>query len=305
MIKNDDFKGIITPVSTIFDADDNFDSKGMSVLIDFLIESGVNGLLFLGSGGEFSQMTYKQRKEVTEFCISYVDKRVPVLIGTGSNSTKESILLSKHAEEHGADGVIVINPYYWKLSESSLINHFTDISQSTRLPILLYNFPDVTGQDLNAEFIYKLVEKNPNIIGIKETIDCASHIREMILKVKNKYPEFKVFAGFDDYMLSTLQNGGDGAILGSSNFAPELSVNLYKSFTEGNLLEANALQSKLNMLPDIYKLDSPFLSSIKEATYLRGLNISTKVLAPAQKIDVDSIKKIKQIMKSASLSIVE
>src|SRR5699024_363225 len=144
------FHGIIPPVSTIFDEEKKFDEKGMAELINYLIEGGVHGLLFLGSGGEFSQMSFNQRKEVADFCISYVDKRVPVLIGTGSTSTQESILLSQHAQSKGADGVLTVNPYYWSLPQKNLIEHYKNIADSIDIPILLYNFPNLTRQDLSA-----------------------------------------------------------------------------------------------------------------------------------------------------------
>ncbi|MGZ4161203.1 MAG: dihydrodipicolinate synthase family protein, partial [Neobacillus sp.] len=135
------FHGIIPPVSTILHKDGRIDEKGMGNLIDFLINSKVDGLFFLGTGGEFSQMSVELRKEVAEFAAQYVDGRVPVLIGTGSTSTKETISLSLHAKEIGADGIVVINPYFWPLSEDHLFQHYGDITKSVDLPILLYNFP--------------------------------------------------------------------------------------------------------------------------------------------------------------------
>ena len=108
------FHGVIPPVSTIVDQNECLDEKGMKNLIDFLIESKVNGLFFLGSGGEFSQMSTSLRKKVAEFAVQYVNGRLPVLIGTGTPSTKETISLSMHAKEIGADGIVVIKPYYWR-----------------------------------------------------------------------------------------------------------------------------------------------------------------------------------------------
>lgn len=301
MVQDNFFQGVIPPISTILDENGNLDKVGMGRLIDSLIDAEVNGLLVLGSTGEFSQMSFGQRREVADFSVSYVSGRVPVLIGTGSTSTQEAILLSQHAQEIGANGVVVVNPYYWKLSDKNLLAHYTEISKSIDIPILLYNFPDLTGQDLSPDLVLKLVEANTNIVGIKETIDSAGHIREMILKVKKKYPNFRVLAGFDDHLLSTLQIGGDGAILGSANFSPELTVGIYKSYQERDFGEAEALQQRLAILQSMYKLDSPLLSSVKEAIRLRGLNISTQVLAPAKKLDEENTDRLKGILKSASL----
>lgn len=301
MVNKVKFNGIIPPVSIIFDTNGEFDEKGMAIVIDFLIESKVDGLFFLGSGGEFSQMSTEQRMEVAKFTTEYVASRVPVLIGTGSTSTKETILLSKHAEEVGADGVVVINPYYWPLTEENLIAHYSDIAESVELPILLYNFPNLTGQDLSPEIVLQLVERNDNIVGIKETIDSVAHIHEMISTVKEKYPEFTVLAGFDNHLLNTLSLGGDGAICASINFAPELAVGVYEAFKEKDMDKAVTLQKKLAILPEMYQLDSPFIGVIKEAMRIKGLNISTNVLAPSKPLDNTKINELTSILKKAEL----
>ncbi|PLR81659.1 4-hydroxy-tetrahydrodipicolinate synthase [Bacillus canaveralius] len=295
------FQGIIPPVSTIINENGSLDEKGMGKLIDFLIESGVNGLFFLGTGGEFSQMSVQERKRVAEFSVDYVNGRVPVLIGTGSTSTNEVIELSQHAEKAGADAVVMINPYYWSLSEDNLFLHYDQIAQSINLPILLYNFPNLTGQDLSPEFVLKLVDKNQNIVGIKETVDQAGHIREMILKVKENHSQFKVFCGFDDHLLNTLALGGDGAISASANFAPQLTIGIYRAFQEGNMQEALELHQRLAHLPLIYKLDSPFVNVVKEAMKLTGLNISTHVLPPARALSIEKKEQLAQLLKKAGL----
>ncbi len=134
------FKGIIPPVSIIFDENGNLDKDGMKSVIDFLFDRNVDGLFFLGSGGEFTQLSTAERKEIAEFVIQYVDKRLPVLIGTGSTNTREVIELSNHAFAHGADGVVVINPYYWQLSEENLYLHFDEIARAVKGAIVLYKY---------------------------------------------------------------------------------------------------------------------------------------------------------------------
>jgi 2-dehydro-3-deoxy-D-pentonate aldolase len=295
------FKGIIPPVSTIFHDNGSFDKDGTGKLIDYLLDSGVNGLFFLGTGGEFSQMSVDGRKEVAEFAVTYVRGRVPVLIGTGSASTDEVIELSLHAKEVGADGVVVINPYYWPLLEGNLYAHYAKIAEAVDLPILLYNFPNLTGQDLSPEFVRDLASTYSNIVGIKETVDTAGHIREMILKVKSVRPDFSVFAGFDDHLFNTLALGGDGAISASANYAPELTIGIYEAFGEDNYKRAIELHKQLAPLPLMYKLDSPFVSVIKEAIVLRGLSISTHVLAPARPLSTEKKEELKDILKMANL----
>lgn len=294
-------KGIIPPVSTLFTQERELDKEGMKVLIDHLIASKVDGLFFLGTGGEFSQMSVSERMATAEFAVSYIKGRVPVLMGTGSTNTREAIELSKHAQKIGADAVVIINPYYWNLTEENLFMHYSEIAQSIKLPIVLYNFPNLTGQDLSADFVLKLVEAHPNIIGIKDTIDSIGHIREMILKVKEKHPDFSVFCGFDDHLLNTLQMGGDGTISASANFAPQLSVGIYQSFNNGDLKNAMRLHQQLAILPSIYKIDSPFVNCVKEATKICGLDISTYVLPPSRELSAEKKKQVEEILKIAKV----
>ncbi len=293
------FYGVYPPVSTILDSDGKLDRQGMGKLIDSLIDSDVHGLFFLGSGGEFSQMSEAERKEIAEFSTSYVNGRKPVLIGTGSSNTREVISLSRHAEEIGADGIVVINPYYWPLTEENLFKHYCDIADAVKLPILLYNFPALTGQDLSPEFVHRLATKYPHIVGIKETVDAAGHIREMILKVKHERPDFAVLAGYDDHLFNTLALGGDGIIPASANFAPELTVGIYEAFQSGNYQTAVELHRKLAVLPLMYKLDSPFVGVVKEAIKLRGLDISTAVLPPARLLSEEKKAELEKMLHTA------
>lgn len=302
MSKNTRFTGIIPPVSTIFDDNGEFDQQGMGKLIDYLIDSEVNGLFFLGSGGEFTQMSVELRKEIATFSINHVAGRVPVLIGTGSASTDEVIELSNHSKEYGADAVVIINPFYLPLTEENLYNHYATIAESVDIPILLYNFPGISGQDLSPQFVLKLAKKYSNIVGIKETLDSSGHIREMILTVKAERPDFVVLSGYDDQLLSTLSLGGDGAISASVNFAPELQIGIYQAFQEANYKKAIDLHKRLAPLLAIYKLDSPFVNVVKEAIRLRGaINISSYSLPPANRLSDDKKAQLRRILVGAKL----
>lgn len=295
------FEGIIPPVSIIFDEQGDLDQKGMKKMIDFLIDNKVDGLFFLGSGGEFTQLSSEERKKIATFVINYVDRRLPVLIGTGSTNTRAVIELSIHAFDNGADGVVVINPFYWSLSEENLYLHFKEIAESVSGPIILYNFPTLTKESLSPELVLRLVEDHKNIVGIKDTIDSTAHIRDMIIKVKGKHPNFSVFAGFDDHLLNTLALGGDGAISASANFAPQLSTALYKAFQKGDYEKAIKLHQKLSRLPLLYQLEMPFINIVKEATKLCGLDISTYVQPPARVVDNDKREEVKKLLEQLDL----
>lgn len=295
------FRGIIPPVSSTFDNDGNIDKTAMKEVADYLIKKGVDGLFYLGTGGEFSQMNATQRMALAEAAIGIADKRVPVLIGVGSTSTDEAVELAKHAEANGADGIVVINPYYWKVAAHNLDDYYLRIASSVSLPVIIYNFPGLTGQDLTPEIVKRLVLQNDNIVGIKDTIDSVGHLRAMINTVKAVRPDFSVFCGFDDHLLNTLLLGGDGAITASANFAPELSVGIYRAWQENDLAAAATLNKKLLQLPAIYALETPFVSLIKYAMQCVGLKVNTRCLPPILDASDEAKKSVRELLAAQDI----
>ncbi|KWX70656.1 dihydrodipicolinate synthase family protein [Paenibacillus jilunlii] len=293
--------GIIPPVPTILNEQQKFDRDGMQLLIDSLIHKGVHGLFFLGTAGEFNQFDAGEREEIAEFCIDYTDGRLPVWIGTGSNTTSEALRLTRHAARSGATGVVIINPYYCKLSEESLFTHYAAIAEASELPLMLYNFPALTGQDLSPAFVRRLAARYSQVVGIKETVDQLSHIRQMILQVQEVNPAFAVFCGFDEYLLPTLAAGGTGAIAASANFAPQLMLGLYSSFQQNQFTEVLEYHRKLIQIPPLYALDDPFIPAIKEAVRLAGLPVPTFSHAPATPWNEEKERQLKQIFTNAGI----
>jgi 4-hydroxy-tetrahydrodipicolinate synthase len=294
-------KGVIPPVPTIFDTREQFDPQGMGRLIDRLLTSEVNGFLFLGSAGEFATLPHEQRKIIAKFCVERVAGKKPVIVGAASCSTQEVIDLAQHAGSIGANAVIVVNPYYAKLSEERLYRHYRQIAENSPLPVLLYNFPILTGQDLSIGLVDRLATDCPNIVGIKDTVDCMSHIRRLVFEVKGKRPDFMVFSGFDEYMLDTLMIGGDGVIPATSNFAPEITCGIYRAFREKDLGAAQNLLKRLAILSHMYSIDVPFTGVIKEAIRLRGLDIPTAARSPASAPDEATQKKLVEILIQAGV----
>ncbi len=294
-------RGVIPPVPTILHEDGSFDAAGMGRLIDRLLESDVNGFLLLGSAGEFAHLTTVQRKEIAEFCIARVAGRRPVIVGTAACGTLEAIDLGQHAAAAGADAVIVVNPYYARLTEERIYLHYRRIAEAVAVPVLLYNFPGLTGEDLSIELVGRLARDCPNIVGIKDTVDCLSHIRRLIIEVKGARPDFLVFCGFDEYVLDTLMLGGDGVIPATSNFAPELTCGIYAAFSRGDFAALPPLMRRLAVLCQIYITDVPFTGLVKEALVNTGLDISTAVAAPATPPDAATRARLNEILISAGV----
>lgn len=295
------FHGIIPPVSTLFTPDGRFDRNAQARLVDKMIAGGVHGLFFLGSNGEAAHMTADMRFEVAEFAIAHVAGRVPVLIGVSVPGTIESIAFARHAEAHGADGMVAINPYYSALGEENLYHYFRDIAEAVPLPMMLYNFPGVTGQDLGPDLILRLARDCPSIVGLKDTVDTLSHIRRVIQTVKPVRPDFLIFSGFEEYMLGTLAMGGDGCVPASGNFAPHLTVGIYEAFRAGDFAKVFAGQKKLiNILP-LYALESPFYGIIKQAMKMTGFSDATTVLPPSMDATPASIAVIRKALTAAGV----
>ncbi len=295
------FHGIIPPVSTLFTPDGRFDSAAQARLIDKMIAGGVHGLFFLGSNGEAAHMTAEMRFEIAEFTIAHVAGRVPVLIGISVPGTSESIAFARHAEAHGADGIVAINPYYSPLGEENLYRYFVAIAEAVPLPMMIYNFPAVTGQDLSPELIVRLARDCPSIIGLKDTVDTLSHIRRVIQTVKPVRPDFLVFSGFEEYMLGTLAMGGDGCVPASGNFAPHLTVSIYEAFRAGDYAKVFAGQNRLiNILP-LYSLESPFYGIIKQAMKMTGFSDATTVLPPSLDATPASVALIRKALTAAGV----
>ncbi len=295
----DFLRGIIPPVPTILNDKGEFDRAGMGIFIDRLVESDVDGLLFLGSAGEFAQLSNPVRKQIAEFCVKHVAGRKPVIIGTGACGTPEVIELSDHAASVGADAVIIVNPYYSLMNEERLYRHYRTISESISLPILMYNFPALTGQDLTPSLVKRIAEDCPNIVGIKDTVDCISHIRDLIIQAKGARPDFRIICGYDEYLFSTLALGGDGAIPGTANFAPEITCGIYKAFQNKDMATIMELLPRLSVLSQLYALDMPFSWLLKEAVRVTGSDIPTGVAAPATEPDEKTKKRFRELLKQA------
>lgn len=300
------FSGVIPPVPTLFDAHGEFDGTAQALLIEHLLASPINGLFFLGSAGEFAHMSEAQRAQVAEFCVKKVAGRKPVLIGIAHCGTQQTIDAGLHAQKVGASGVVVVNPWYNPLSEANLLRHYKTIASALELPILLYNFPALTGQSIPVNVIRELALSCPNIVGLKDTVDTLSHIRETIHAVKPMRPDFAIFAGYDEYLLGTLILGGDGCIPASANFAPQLTCGILDAWRKQDLPRAIELQQSLSWIPSLYSTDLPFYNAVKYAIKLTGVNIPVHSLAPAtplteeMKVEIGNILRRAGVINSAS-----
>lgn len=295
------FGGIIPPVVTLFDRQGRIDEEAMRGHLDFLIEGGVHAVFALGSTGETMHLTPDERRALAALVVRHVDGRVPVLVGCLSTSTDEAVALARHAEESGADGLVVIPPYYWTPNDRAIETHIGAVASAVGLPVLIYNFPAVVGRSIPAPLVAKMASAYDSVLGIKETIDSIAHIHEVIARVKPAKPAFSVLCGYEFHLLNTLLSGGDGAIPAVANILPGPSVAIYEHWRAGRLAEAASVMRERLQLAMLYQLDAPFFVVIKEAMAMLGRVQHATVRAPSPPLSDEHRERLRGLLASAGL----
>ncbi len=288
----------ITPAVTPFDKEGNLDYTALKGLYDHLIEGGVDGILILGSIGEFFALSLEKKKELIRFAIPYINKRTRVLVGTASMDISETLGLSTYAWEQGADGVIVISPYYFALSNESVEEYYSFVAQNCPCDLYLYNFPDRTGYDLAPTVTLNLIRKHKNIVGYKDTIPGMDHTRELIKLIKPEFPDFKIYSGFDDNFAHNVLSGGDGCIGGLSNLVPHICSAWVRAFRDNDLEEVSRIQLTIDRLMSVYHVGKPFVPYIKAAMAMTGLPLSDYCSFPLPRATEQEKDRLKSILHS-------
>ena len=294
------FKGILSPIITVLDAQGKLDFAGNETHINRLIANGINGILFLGSIGEFFALSLEERKEFIAFAVKTVNKRVPVLVGTGGTIADEVIELTQFAEQAGADAAVVISPYYFTLNEETIYQFYAKLARSTALPLVLYNFPDRTGYDLTPELVRRLAKDFDNIVGIKDTVDTISHTRKIIQLVKSERPDFSVLSGYDEYLIPNLMAGGDGVLSGLTNIIPQVFAKLMSAYAANELAQVAAEQAKISLLMNLYEVSQPFIAGIKDAVAAVGEPIVPTVKQPAVDLTAQQRQTIRELLQKVA-----
>ena len=285
-------EGIITAVVTPYDENENVDEGGFREIINYLIDSGVNGLFPVGSQGEFFALTKEEKKRLMEVAVQETRGRVFVMPNTGAISTRESIELSQYAERAGADCISVITPFYISPTQEELYQHFKAICQSVKIPVLGYNNPGRTGGvALTPPTLVRLANEVPNFAGIKDSSGDLTQVAEMIRLCP---PDFKVIMGRDTLIYGALIHGAAGAIAATSNVAPKLVVGIYRAFKQGDYEKAREYQRKLAPLRIAFGLGS-FPVVVKEALAMMGLPAG-RCRGPIQPLSEEKKARLRRIL---------
>ncbi|WP_040976659.1 dihydrodipicolinate synthase family protein [Necropsobacter massiliensis] len=261
-------QGIVTPVLTALDENEQFNPQAYKAFIDYLIEAGVHGIFPLGTNGEFYAFNQQEKLDIIKTAVDAVNGRVPVYAGVGCITTKETVEFSKQVLDLGVDVLSVISPYFVAVSQDDLYRHFSTIAKNVNAPILMYNIPARTGNNIDYKTLKRLAEFD-NIIGIK---DSSGNFDNSLKYIENTNPRLSVMAGSDSLILWTLLAGGTGAISGCSNVFPELMVSIYDYWQQGDIEKANEAQKKIRHFRNVMQMGNPN-SVVKRAALLRGHNV--------------------------------
>lgn len=239
-------------------------------LIEFQIANDIDGIVICGTTGESSTLTDKEKKKVIKYTVETVNGRVPVIAGTGSNNTRHAIEQSKYAERVGADGLLIVTPYYNKTTQKGLIKHYEAIANSVTIPVIIYNVPSRTGLNILPDTVAKLAE-HENIVGIKEASNNFSQILELISKVP---ANFSVISGNDDTIVPLLSLGGTGVISVLSNVFPKDVRTMCEAYMSGDVKYAKDLQLKYaDFIKLLFKEVNPM--PVKDALNILGFDVGT------------------------------
>lgn len=260
------FRGCGTAIATPF-TEDNINLTEFAKLVEYQINEGIDAIIVCGTTGESSTMTLEEKKTLIKFSVELIDKRVPLIVGAGSNNTATSIEMSQYAESVGADGLLLVTPYYNKTTQEGLIHHYNSIANKTTLPIILYNVPSRTGLNILPETCLEL-SKTKNIVAIKEASGNISQIAKIAALCGNN---LSIYSGNDDQNIPILSLGGIGAISVLSNVAPRFTHNMIYDFLNGNIEKARFAQlQSLELIESLFCEVNPI--PVKTALNMMGYN---------------------------------
>lgn len=270
------------PAVTAFDADGELDLEGNLAVWEHILAGGIDGIVVLGSAGEFFGLRPDQKRALIDLAARHVAPRTTLLVGTACPRLDETIELTRYAHEAGAHGALVVSPYYFALEDAAIEAYFSAIAEATDADLYLYNFPDRTGYDLGPEVTRRLLRRHPNIVGYKDTLSDLSHTRRLLTEVLPEFPEFRVLAGFDENLHHVVTSGGAGAIGGLSNLYPEICAGYARAVSSGDAAATAAHQRVMDKLMGLYAIGAPFFPLLKEGMIRRGVRLQRHCTPPHQ-----------------------
>ena len=289
------FKGSGVAIITPFNEDMSINYAKLEELIEWHIENKTDALIIAGTTGEASTLTDEEHIELVRRSVDIVRGRIPVIAGSGSNDTRHGIKLSAECERAGADGLLIVTPYYNKTNRQGLINHYTAIADKVNIPIILYNVPGRTGMNIPVDVVDEL-SNHKNIVGIKEASGDISYLAEVARVCKN---DFSIYSGNDDIIVPVLSLGGIGVISVLANVMPLETHNLVMSYLEGEVINSKNLQLSMNSFVNSLFLETNPIP-VKSAMNLMNMKVGG-VRQPLWEMSLESLELLKIEMRKSNL----
>lgn len=294
------FEGAGVALVTPFHEDGSVDYEKLKELVEFQIANGTDAIIICGTTGESSTLTHEEHLECIKKCVEYVNGRIPVVAGTGSNCTETAIYLSTEAEKYGADALLVVTPYYNKATQKGLIAHYTAIANSVKLPIIMYNVPSRTGCNIQPETAVTLAKNVENIVAIKEASGNISQVAKLMSLADGC---IDLYSGEDGQVVPALSLGGIGVISVLSNVAPKETHDMVMSYLNGDVETSRKIQLKAIPLVDALFCEvNPI--PVKTALNLMGMNAGA-FRGPMCEMEEENKQKLIQAMKDFGIKCCE
>ncbi len=289
----------LVPTVTAFDPKGRVDEEANLRIYDRLIAGGVDGIVLLGSIGEFYAIPMDEQKRMVGSAARHIGTRCKLIVGTSAMRVEDCIELSNYAHSQGVEAVMTITPYYFDLSDASVELFYDRLAASTPARVYLYNFPARTGYDLKPSVALKLARKHSNIVGYKDSIAFMGHTRELANTLLPEFPEFEIYSGFDENLAHNILSGGAGCIGGLGNVDPALCAAWLRAILGGDCGEIARCQRRINRLMRIYDVCTPFIPAIKQAMVLNGFEMTAHSAFPLLPPDERQVEAIRAILTEA------
>lgn len=290
------FTGAGVAIVTPMHADGSVNYEEFRKLLEFQIENGTDAIIVCGTTGEASTLSHEEHLDVIRYCVEVVNHRIPVIAGTGSNCTETAIYLSAEAEKYGADGLLLVSPYYNKATQNGLYAHFKAVAESVKIPIVLYNVPGRTGCNILPETVVRLCKDVENIVGVKEASGNISQIARLAALADGAVD---IYSGNDDQIVPIMSLGGKGVISVLSNVAPRQTHDICAKYLEGDVKESCRLQLEALELCNVLFCEvNPI--PVKKAVSLMGFEAGP-VRMPLTEMEDANVAKLKGAMERYGL----
>ena len=295
------FTGAGVALITPMHADGSVNYEKMREVIEFQIANQTDAIIICGTTGEASTLSHEEHIECIRFCCEVTKKRIPVIAGTGSNCTKTAVYLSKEAEKAGADGLLLVTPYYNKCTQNGLKAHFMQVAEAVNIPILLYNIPGRTGVKIAPDTVVSLCRDVENIVGVKDATGDISEVANVLSLAKKEGVEVDLYSGNDDQIVPVVSLGGKGVISVLSNILPQETHDMVASFLAGDAKKSMEMQlSYFDLIVALFCEVNPI--PVKKAMNLMGMEVGP-LRAPLTEMEDQNAKRLEEEMKKAEMTL--